>query len=84
VIWLRHHYYSSAGPLLSAKSLNIPLKSEFMSIDTLNLARMQKHLPGRVEARLSGLGLTEFQVEGSIHLLDSTSAFDEIGSHNCS
>jgi len=70
--------------VLPAVSLDISLKSELTNIDTFHLTGMQNQLPGRVEARLSGLGLTEFQVEGSIHLLDSTSAFDEIGSHSCS
>lgn len=82
MFWLRQHYYSSTWPLLSSKSLNIPLKPELTNIDTLHFARMQNQLPGRVEARLGGLGLPEFQIEGTVQVLDATSALDEVGSHS--
>lgn len=68
--------------VLSPINLNIPLKSELTNIDTLHFASMQDQLPGRVEARLGGLGLPEFKVEGTVQVFDAASAFDEIGSHS--
>jgi hypothetical protein len=40
------------------------------NIDTFHSARMQNQLPGRVKARLSGLGLPEFQIEGKVQDLE--------------
>ena len=68
--------------VLPAVSLDISLKSELTNIDPLHFARMQNQLPGRVEARLGGLGLPEFQIEGAVQIFDAASAFDEIGSHS--
>ena len=68
--------------LLSAKSLNRSLKSELTNIDALHFARMQNQFPGRVKARLSRLGLPEFQIEGAVQVFDPTSAFDKVSSHS--
>jgi hypothetical protein len=43
---------------------------------------MQNQLPGRVKARLSGLGLPEFQIEGAVQVFDAASALDEVASHS--